>query len=48
MKQSPLAVEAVDAALNHEDIVSLTYEVRGFSEALAKLKTVFIADEPGK
>ncbi len=45
---SPLVAGGVDAALSHDDIVSLTYEVRGFSEALAKLKLVFLPDDPGE
>ena len=46
VKTSPLA-DSLDTALNHDDIVSLTYDVRSFSEALAKLKTVFSGEDEG-
>ena len=46
VKPSPLT-ESLDAALNHDDIISLTYDVRSFSEALAKLKTVFSGEDEG-
>ena len=44
-KSSPIASvtrsENPDNQLGHDDIISLTHDVRSFSEALAKLKTVF-------
>ena len=40
-------MDSLDTALNHDDIVSLTYDVRSFSEALAKLKTVFGGENEG-
>ena len=46
VKPSPLT-ESLDTALNHDDIISLTYDVRSFSEALAKLKTVFSGEDEG-
>ncbi len=38
----------LESHLDHEDIISLTHDVRNFSEALAKLKSVFSFEDNGE